>query len=154
MKELTILSDCLKYSLDPPEKVLLISLIYPTALGIYCELKGTMTLEGNVKLSMVGEEVQGTSLYLFTLEMEKDCIVSHGASAFLQERLLEQSDAFIAHVCNKCGLFAIYDFEKNEGYCKGCDTTEVSEIKVPYACKLLFQELQSMNVVLKMKLEE
>ena len=56
MKELTILSDCLKYSLDPPEKVLLISLIYPTALGIYCELKGTMTLEGNVKLSMVGEE--------------------------------------------------------------------------------------------------
>ena len=57
MKELTILSDCLKYSLDPPEKVLLISLIYPTALGIYCELKDTMTLGGNVKLSMVGYSI-------------------------------------------------------------------------------------------------
>ena len=57
MKELTILSDCLKYSLNPPEKVLLISLIYPTALGIYCELKGTVTLGGNAELSMVGEEV-------------------------------------------------------------------------------------------------
>lgn len=57
MKELTILSDCLKYSLDPPEKVLLISLIYPTALGIYCELKGTVTLGANAELSMVGEEV-------------------------------------------------------------------------------------------------
>lgn len=82
-------------------------------------------------------------------EMEKDCIVSHGASSFLKERLLDQSDAFITHVCSKCGLFAIHNFETGISYCKGCDTREVNEIKIPYACKLLFQELQSMNVVPK-----
>ena len=80
-------------------------------------------------------------------EMEKDCIVSHGASFFLKERLLDQSDAFITHVCSKCGLFAIHNFETGESYCKGCDTRDVNEIKIPYACKLLFQELESMNVV-------
>ena len=80
-------------------------------------------------------------------EMEKDSIVSHGASSFLKERLLDQSDAFITHVCSKCGLFAAYNFEKQTGYCKGCDNTEIYAVKIPYACKLLFQELQSMNIV-------
>ena len=86
--------------------------------------------------------------------MEKDCIVSHGASAFLKERLLDQSDAFITHVCGKCGLFCSHDFANNSSYCKSCDTTDVYPVKIPYACKLLFQELQSINVVPRINFKE
>jgi len=47
MRELTILNDCLRYSLDPPEKVLLVR--YNKSIFIYCnELVGAMILEGNV----------------------------------------------------------------------------------------------------------
>jgi DNA-directed RNA polymerase II subunit RPB2 len=86
-------------------------------------------------------------------EMEKDCIISHGASAFLKERLMDQSDSFTTHVCNKCGLFAIHDSRQNYSYCNKCSTSEISTVKIPYACKLLFQELMCMNIVLRMNIK-
>lgn len=39
-------------------------------------------------------------------EMERDCILSHGISKFLQERLFKVSDLFRIHVCSACGLMA------------------------------------------------
>jgi DNA-directed RNA polymerase II subunit RPB2 len=81
-------------------------------------------------------------------EMERDCIISHGASAFLKERLMDQSDAYRIHVCQTCGLVAVANL-KNQTFecCKNpSERTKVVQVMLPYACKLLFQELMSMAV--------
>lgn len=82
-------------------------------------------------------------------EMERDCLIAYGASMLLVERLMISSDAFTSDVCNSCGLLAY------SGWCHSCQSSaKVSSIKIPYACKLLFQELQSMNIVPRLKLEK
>ncbi len=80
-------------------------------------------------------------------EMEKDAMVAHGASKFNKERLLDASDQFKAQVCKKCGLIAAYNNKEHIHICKTCNnTTEFSNVYLPYACKLLFQELITMNI--------
>jgi DNA-directed RNA polymerase II subunit RPB2 len=85
-------------------------------------------------------------------EMERDCMISHGASAFLKERLLDQSDTYETQVCKDCGMFAIHDVDKQNMYCNACNKADVFTVKMPYACKLLFQELYSMNITPRMNL--
>ena len=81
-------------------------------------------------------------------EMERDCMVSHGCSRFTKSRLYDSSDKYSVHSCNKCGLFAIYNNDKNIHMCKTCDnSTDFSKINIPYAYKLLTQELITMNIV-------
>jgi DNA-directed RNA polymerase II subunit RPB2 len=80
-------------------------------------------------------------------EMERDVMIAHGASAFLKERMMEASDNFEVHVCKGCGLIGIANKERNIWLCKSCgNTTDFSQIRIPYAYKLFLQELESMNV--------
>ena len=81
-------------------------------------------------------------------EMERDCMISHGSARFLKERLFDTSDAYRVHICENCGLFAIANLDRNIFQCKQCKNkkSKISQIFIPYACKLLFQELMAMHI--------
>ena len=80
-------------------------------------------------------------------EMERDCMVSHGCSRFTKGRLYDSSDKFHVFACKCCGMFAVFNDEKNIHHCKTCgNRTDFSRINVPYAFKLLSQELITMNI--------
>lgn len=88
-------------------------------------------------------------------EMERDCLIGYGASALVLERLMISADSFDAAVCQNCGLLAYRDKQTGRDCCVSCGTdAEVATLKVPYACKLLFQELQSMNICPRISLDE
>jgi DNA-directed RNA polymerase II subunit RPB2 len=91
-------------------------------------------------------------------EMERDVLCSHGMTKFTRERLFDVSDKYSVNVCKKCGMIACYnDGNKNKMYsnadfsihlCKTCgNKTDFALVEMPYANKLLFQELQTINVV-------
>ena len=87
-------------------------------------------------------------------EMERDCLIGYGASALILERLMISSDQFEAQVCNKCGLLAYRHHGTGKDACAQCEDADVSALKLPYACKLLFQELQSMNICPRLTLSD
>jgi DNA-directed RNA polymerase beta subunit len=81
-------------------------------------------------------------------EMERDCMVSHGASRFTRGRMYDASDKYQVYVCKKCGLIASYNDQLHIHCCRTCDNrVDFAYVEIPYACKLLFQELTTMNVV-------
>jgi DNA-directed RNA polymerase II subunit RPB2 len=83
-------------------------------------------------------------------EMERDAIISHGTSMFLKERMLDVSDASRQYICKKCGMHAIANPEKNLYKCVICkNEADITQIRIPYAFKLLSQELATMNIQLR-----
>ena len=97
-------------------------------------------------------------------EMERDSIISHGMSKFLKERLLDTSDAYSTYVCDICGLFAqrmikkenkMYPTDTDVYYCNGCkNKSRISKIIIPYAFKLLLQELMSMCIASRIRTKQ
>ena len=80
-------------------------------------------------------------------EMERDCILSHGAAQFLKETLQDRSDNYRMYTCKFCGLVSSVNKAAQINYCKNCDNnTSFSEVRVPYAMKLFIQELETMCV--------
>ena len=80
-------------------------------------------------------------------EMERDATVGHGASRFTRGRMYDCSDKYEVHVCRKCGMIASYNDDRSIHLCKICENrSDFALVQIPYACKLLFQELTTMNV--------
>ena len=80
-------------------------------------------------------------------EMERDAVAAHGMAEFTKERLMECSDAFRCYSCKDCGGIAIANPVEGIWACRGCgNTTNFSSIEIPYAYKLLLQELESMCI--------
>ncbi|KAK2995065.1 hypothetical protein RJ640_028235, partial [Escallonia rubra] len=74
-------------------------------------------------------------------EMERDCLIAYGTSMLIYERLMISSDPFEVQVCRKCGLLGYYNYKLKTGICSKCKNGEnISSMKLPYACKLLFQK--------------
>jgi DNA-directed RNA polymerase II subunit RPB2 len=87
-------------------------------------------------------------------EMEKDAMVAHGMTQFLKERMMETSDISKVYVCDECGMFASKVIDKDYYRCKGChNSTRISAVVIPHACKLLFQELTSVNILPRIRTE-
>ena len=92
-------------------------------------------------------------------EMERDVMIAHGMSKFCRERLYDVSDKYSTHVCGKCGMIACYNdesmkqtkFAKSDmsiHLCRTCgNMTDFAKVEIPYAYKLLAQELQTINIV-------
>ena len=75
-------------------------------------------------------------------EMERDCIIGHGAIAFLRERLLWKSDAFQMLVCSACGHMCA-----TSDVCIVCKKSDcLRQITIPYATKLLLQEITAIGI--------
>jgi DNA-directed RNA polymerase II subunit RPB2 len=109
-------------------------------------------------------------------EMERDAVISHGASEFLRESMMERGDKYFMAVCNNTGMLAIFNPSKNifmspmaDGpiqFTGSLDGTEqhiinvtkygrnFSVICIPYSMKLLLQELQTMNIQMRMITED
>lgn len=85
-------------------------------------------------------------------EMEKDALLAHGSTLLLKERF--DSDRSKLPVCKSCGLFAVEDKIKDKKYCPICGETEINEIEISYAFKLLLDELKSMMIYPKIVVDE
>ncbi|CAL5865991.1 uncharacterized protein PFLUO_LOCUS198 [Penicillium psychrofluorescens] len=82
-------------------------------------------------------------------EMERDCLIAYGTSQLLLERLMISSDRHEVDVCEKCGFMGYLN------WCSRCKSSRsVVKMVIPYAAKLLIQELMSMNVTARLKLED
>ena len=108
-------------------------------------------------------------------EMDRDCLISHGMAGFIKESMLVRGDQFYMAICNKTGCIAIYNKSKKiflspmaDGPMKFIGNLEnelnivniskygrdFSIIRVPYCFKLLMQELQAMNIQMRVVTED
>ena len=95
-------------------------------------------------------------------EMERDAMISHGCSLFLKERFVDTSDIYTCHICSKCGLIASKKIDKEIYICLACnklpenqgEMAYATKIVLPYAFKLLVQELMTINIVSRIRIKD
>ncbi|KXB06306.1 DNA-directed RNA polymerase subunit B', partial [candidate division MSBL1 archaeon SCGC-AAA382A20] len=85
-------------------------------------------------------------------EMEKDCFVGHGAAMSLKERF--SSDELTLPICEECGVIALEDHTKDTMRCPLCEGSEIKEVPMSYAFKLLLDELKSMAIYPKLNVKD
>lgn len=76
-------------------------------------------------------------------EMEKDCMLSHGSTRILKECLFDKSDKYCIPICTLCS-----NIPDKRTYCSLCENSDIEHKTMPYATKLLCQELQGMGIKL------
>ena len=76
-------------------------------------------------------------------EMERDSIISHGISKFLNESIMDRSDAFKMQIDTETGLISYDDKSENK-----------TIVNIPYCMKLLLQELQSLSIAPRLVTEK
>jgi DNA-directed RNA polymerase II subunit RPB2 len=120
--------------------------VYYQALKHMVSKKIHSRSSGKVQV-LTGQPISGRSKNggLRIGEMERDCFISHGCASVIRERLVEVSDRYESDVCLGCGVFCI-------GQCKACKK-QTKKVIVPYAMKLLFQELMAFGIFPKIEVE-
>ena len=93
-------------------------------------------------------------------EMERDCVISHGAAEVLRDRLMLCSDPSSMSICGKCGLLAQPKAEGTQVRhrnctCRSCGTSgKVQEVQTPFSFRLWVQELNAMQIAVRFTLDE
>ena len=79
-------------------------------------------------------------------EMERDCLLAHGCASTLQAQLSD--DSFSTPICRDCGSLAIpkHAVTNKPAWCKRCNSKNVVMQSMPYAYKVLLQELSGIHV--------
>ena len=99
-------------------------------------------------------EVENTHSFLANGIVAHNCMVSHGAARFTRGRMYDASDKYSVFICKKCGLIAAYNDQLHIHHCRVCDNrADFAYVEIPYACKLLFQELNTMNIAPRLMTE-
>jgi hypothetical protein len=92
-------------------------------------------------------EVENTHSFLANGIVAHNCMVSHGAARFTRGRMYDASDKYSVYVCKQCGLIASYNDKMHIHLCHTCgNRADFAYVEIPYSCKLLFQELNTMNI--------
>ena len=96
--------------------------------------------------------------------MERDALIAHGMSKFLNEKMMYTADVYSTYVCGICGLFAIREVTRNSenkpmpGDIYKCPTCknyhDIHKIMIPYAFKLMIQELMAMNILARIRVKK
>jgi len=97
-------------------------------------------------------------------EMERDVVIAHGMAKFLKERLMDCSDPHTTYVCGKCGLFARREESRHNKptpsptdiwHCPPCENyNDIHKVMIPYAFKLMVQELLSMCIAPRIRVQK
>lgn len=80
-------------------------------------------------------------------EMERDSMISHGATSLLLERLMIVSDKYRTVYCSTCGNIAIFNNIKSKTTCRVCgDKAAFGTLTYPYVLKLIKHMLIAMGI--------